>query len=139
MDGRFSASLSSVSGRPKVIYRGLMAAALAAGLAGWLTAQAPQGGPGGAKGGKGGGGRGGGYKAPEGPAPVTPWGKPDLNGVWQRPYVSDIERGNGGPLSYTEWGKKQWESYNPEEGDYTGACLPFGHVRSMNSPDPIQI
>ena len=26
-----------------------------------------------------------------------------------------------------------------EKGDYTGACLPFGLVRSMNSPDPIQI
>ncbi len=84
-------------------------------------------------------GTGGGYKPPEGPAPITPWGKPDLNGVWQRPYTPDIERGNGGPLPYTEWGKKQWESYNPEEGDYTGACLPFGHVRAMNSPDPIQI
>lgn len=78
------------------------------------------------------------YKPPEGPAPKTPWGKPDLNGVWQRPYVPDIERGIG-PLPFTEWGKAQWASYKPEEGDYTGSCLPFGHVRSMNSPDPIQI
>lgn len=81
---------------------------------------------------------GGGYKPPEGPAPKTPWGKPDLNGVWQRPYVPDIER-SVGKLLFTDWGKAQWESYNPEEGDYTGACLPFGHVRSINSPDPIQI
>src|SRR5665213_1118694 len=26
-----------------------------------------------------------------------------------------------------------------EGGDYTGSCLPFGLMRSMNSPDPIQI
>jgi hypothetical protein len=81
----------------------------------------------------------GGFKPLEGPAPKTTWGKPDLNGIWQRPYVPDIERGNGGPLQYTEWGKKQWESYDAEKGDYTGSCLPFGHARSMNSPDPIQL
>ena len=39
-------------------------------------------------------------------APKTPWGVLDLNGVWARPYVPDIERTNGGPLPYTEWGKK---------------------------------
>ena len=27
---------------------------------------------------------------------------------------------------------------DPKNGDYTGACLPFGLMRSMNSPDPIQ-
>ena len=120
----------------------ILATAVAASAV-FLFAQAPAG-PGGPKGGPGaakGGGKGGPprYTPPEGPAPKTAWGKPDLNGVWQRPYTPDIERGNGGPLPYTEWGKKQWESYNPEEGDYTGACLPFGHVRSINSPDPIQI
>jgi hypothetical protein len=89
--------------------------------------------------------RGGGYKAPEGPAPKNPWGKPDFNGVWQRPYVADVTRNGGqaqagaGELAYTEWGKQQWETYKPEEGDYTGACLPFGLMRSVNSPDPIQI
>ena len=84
------------------------------------------------------------YKAPEGPAVKNPWGKPDFNGVWARPYVPDVTR-NGpgqvgaGELPYTEWGKKQWDTYKPEEGDYTGSCLPFGHSRSMGSPDPIQI
>lgn len=85
------------------------------------------------------GGREGGYKPPTGPAPKLPWGKPDFNGVWQRPYVPSIERGAGGPLPYTDWGKQQWENYHAEEGDYTGACLPFGYARSINSPDPVHI
>ena len=90
-------------------------------------------------GGKGGGKGKGGYQPPEGPAPVTSWGKPDLNGVWQRPYVPNIEQTVGGALPYTEWGKQKWESYNPaRDGDYTGACLPFGHVRALSSPDPVQ-
>ena len=113
-----------------------------------ITAQAPldgagKGGPGAGKGaGKGGPGAGkgrGGFQPPEGPAPKTPWGTLDLNGVWARPYTPDIERANGGPLPYTEWGKKQFDTYNAEEGDYTGSCLPFGHSRAMGSPDPIQI
>ena len=118
-------------------YRILFAAGLIGAVAGFLAAQPPQGGPPAGKGK--GGGKTGGYKAPEGPAPMTTWGKPDLNGIWQRPYVPDMERANGGPLPYTEWGKQQWENYHAEDGDYTGSCLPFGHVRSMNSPDPIQI
>lgn len=90
------------------------------------------------------GGRGDGYKPPEGPAPKNPWGKPDFNGVWQRPYVSDVTRGFGptqgsGELPYTDWGKSQWENYHAENGDYTGSCLPFGYLRSVNSPDPMEI
>jgi len=51
-------------------------------------------------------------------------------------------RGAGrGPrkLPYTAWGAQNWKDYTPDKGDYTGACLPFGLMRSMNSPDPIQI
>lgn len=112
-----------------------------------ILAQAPQGAAP-EKGGKGGKGKGGppAYTPPEGPAPKNPWGKPDFNGVWARPYVADITRDGGaaqkgsGPLPYTDWGKQQWESYKPEQdGDYTGACLPFGLMRSVNSPDPMQI
>jgi len=118
-----------------VNYRLLSIAFLSLASVGFVAAQ-PKGGPGPAKGGA----TGGGYQPPQGPAPKTAWGTPDLNGVWQRPYVPDIERAiNAGPLPYTAWGKAQWESYNAEEGDYTGACLPFGHVRGINSPDPIQI
>ena len=35
-------------------------------------------------------------------------------------------------------GKHKWDAYQAGDGDYTGACLPFGLMRSMNSPDPIQ-
>src|SRR5450631_3745936 len=102
----------------------LMFAGLAALVcAGWIVAQEPQGAPGAGKAGSGAGkgaGKGGpgagkgrgGFQPPEGPAPKTPWGPLDLNGVWQRPYVPDIERANGGPLPYTEWGKKQFDTYN---------------------------
>jgi hypothetical protein len=50
-------------------------------------------------------------------------------------------RGGGGPrvLPYTAWGANNWKNYSPDNGDYTGACLPFGLMRSINSPDPLQV
>jgi len=106
-------------------------------------------------------------KPPEGPAPRLN-GHPDLSGLWQRPYVPDMTvttrtgdqiadpslpdvkpnpaqggRGAFGPprkeLPFTPEGKRVWEAYDASKGDYTGSCLPFGLIRSMNSPDPIQI
>lgn len=72
-------------------------------------------------------------------------GKPDLNGIWEFPYVPNMAaKGNGktmsgpGELPFTAAGKKNFETYDSSKGDYTGACLPFGHVRSMNSPNPVQ-
>ncbi len=76
--------------------------------------------------------------------PRTSSGKPDLNGVWEFPYVPDMGRGNGtsqigpGELPFTAAGKLNFDRYDATDGDYTGACLPFGHVRSMNSPNPVQ-
>jgi hypothetical protein len=53
-------------------------------------------------------------------------------------------RGGGrGPthrlLPFTPAYLKNWQNYDPTNGDYTGACLPFGLIRSINSPDPLQI
>ena len=78
--------------------------------------------------------------------PRMPDGKPDLRGLWQRPYVPDMTKNsaNGSQqgmaeLPFTDWGKAEWTKYDASRGDYTGSCMPFGLIRSMNSPDPIQI
>ena len=68
----------------------------------------------------------------------------DLGGVWQGPYVPDMTRTGrnqvGEPaLPFTPAGEKEWKSYDAANGDYTGACLPFGLSRSINAPNPFQI
>ena len=84
--------------------------------------------------------------APAGAAdiPRLPDGKPDLNGVWQRPYVPDMSRNardqqGAGELPFTPWGAEKFKSYDASKFDYTGYCLPQGLTRSMNSPFPIEI
>lgn len=71
-------------------------------------------------------------------------GKPDLSGVWMPPYVPDMtankqdQRGHP-ELPFTAAGLADWKSYDPANGDYTGACFPFGLQRSVNAPYPFQI
>ena len=76
--------------------------------------------------------------------PRLPNGKPDLNGVWERPYVPDMTktgRGQKGQaeLPFTPAGLADWSSYDAANGDYTGSCMPFGLLRSVNAPYPLQI
>lgn len=76
--------------------------------------------------------------------PRLPDGKPDLNGVWQRPFVPDMTRSardqqGAGELPFTPSGADAFKSFDPAKFDYTGHCLPQGLTRSMNSPFPIQI
>ena len=83
-----------------------------------------------------------GFKPPAGPVPRTAYGKPYLSGVWSPPYVPDMTRTmpnqqGAGELPFTAAGLAEWKNYHAEDGDYTGACLPFGTVRSINSPMPV--
>ncbi len=76
--------------------------------------------------------------------PRLPNGKPDLNGVWERPYVPDMARSGKdqqgpGMLPFSPWGAETFKNYDVAKFDYTGHCLPQGLTRSMNSPFPIEI
>ena len=83
------------------------------------------------------------YKPPTGATPRTASGKVDFSGVWEKPYVPDMSKDGKGQqgfadLPFTPWGEGEWKKYDAAEGDYTGACLPFGMTRSMNTPEPMQ-
>ena len=89
------------------------------------------------------------WTRPTGPAPRLPSGKPDFNGVWEHAYVPDMSQTNASdplmqkgpsPLPYSQDGRRNIDRYDPAvDGDYTGMCMPFGLMRSMNAPYPIQI
>src|SRR5262245_29514486 len=62
------------------------------------------------------------WTTPTGPAPRTPSGRPDFNGVWDHPYVPDMSATNPrnpalqkgpGSLPYTEAGQKNIAAYDP--------------------------
>ena len=80
----------------------------------------------------------------KGPAPRLPDGKPSMAGIWSTTRRADITDkripGFMAELPYTDWGKKQWETYDAHKnGDYAGSCLPFGFSRSIYGPHPTQI
>jgi len=90
-----------------------------------------------------------GWTPPTGPVPRLSSGRPDFSGVWDHPYVPDMTVTNRrdptlqkgpGELPFTPAGLENFKNYNPErDGDYTGMCMPYGFVRSMNAPYPVQI
>jgi len=71
--------------------------------------------------------------------------RPDFQGVWDHPYVPDMsldrkDQKGAGPLPFTPAGADNFKNYDPAKFDYTGHCLPFGIMRSMNVGGyPIQI
>jgi hypothetical protein len=77
--------------------------------------------------------------------PRMPDGKPDLNGIWDHPYVPDMTKDGpnqkgAGALPFTPWGENNFKNYDVSKFDYTGHCLPFGLMRSVNVGGyPIQI
>jgi hypothetical protein len=71
-------------------------------------------------------------------------GKPDLNGVWERPYVPDMSKDGAnqkgaGAIPFTAQYAQMFKDYDPAKFDYTGRCLPQGLTRSMNSPFPVRL
>src|SRR5580698_11283841 len=77
--------------------------------------------------------------------PRMPDGKPNFNGIWDHPYVPDVskdgkdQKGAGEP-PFTPAGADNFKNYDVSKFDYTGHCLPFGLMRSVNVGGyPIQI
>jgi hypothetical protein len=78
-------------------------------------------------------------------------GKPNFNGVWDRPRVSDItkngiECGSGskgckqegaGELSMTAWGMEQFKA--KDKFDYAGYCQPWGYTRAWQTEYPVEL
>ena len=77
--------------------------------------------------------------------PRMPDGKPDFQGVWQHPYVPDMSKDRenqkgAGELPFTKAGADNYKNYDVAKFDYTGHCLPFGLLRSVNVGGyPIQV
>ena len=77
-------------------------------------------------------------------------GKPDFNGVWDRPRVGDISKdgnvcgsGNlgckqqGGDVALTPAGQAEFK--DPKKFDYAAYCQPWGYTRAWQTEYPVEI
>ena len=83
------------------------------------------------------------------PAPRLPNGKPDFTGTWDHPRVADVSKDvkgrcagetpgcssvSSGDLAFTPLGKA--ENEKKDKWDYGAHCMPWGYVRSYQTPFP---
>jgi len=83
------------------------------------------------------------------PAPRLSNGKPDFTGTWDHPRVGDVSKDvkgrcagetqgcssvSSGELSFTALGKA--ENDKKDKWDYGSHCMPWGYVRSYQTPFP---
>jgi len=73
---------------------------------------------------------------PQAPPPGN--GIPDMNGVWEKPSILDLQRYIGAPPPFTPYGAEVFKNHTGAD-DPTGFCQPSGPARIMNSPFPVQI
>jgi hypothetical protein len=74
---------------------------------------------------------------PPNPPPLGA-GIPDLNGIWQMPYTTDLTKPLGGPVPFTEYGKSVFQKHLGGD-DPHGFCQPTGPTRAFHQPYPFQI
>jgi hypothetical protein len=90
--------------------------------------------------------------------PRMPDGKPDLSGVWDHPRVMDMSKDSGpdcassvkfkgcknvgnGPLQFTPAGQQVFSRHDEETQKFDPGvyCMPWGYIRSWNTPSPAEI